>query len=203
MAIKVNGVTAIDNSRNFFGNGSNLTGVGGITEVVTSGTASGATYIVFSGLSFATYNYKLLLSDMRPSQTAYLFMNFSPDNFASECNVQYNTSGSGITVSNTYAIGRDFRFHTGDQRNSASATYSGVNCELNFMDNKSPSYNYVSIWGHGVMGASTAAYSYETRGGLSYNGATNPVTHMRIGNSGEGLGRTISGRYTLYRSVRA
>ena len=38
MAIKVNGVTAIDNSRNFYGNGSNLTGVGGSTTAGAVGT---------------------------------------------------------------------------------------------------------------------------------------------------------------------
>ena len=110
MAIKVNGATAIDNSRNFFGNGSNLTGVGGSQLLGTLNT-SGANSYTLTGLNLTSYNWlRLDISNMKYSlgfssnttvylQSAYALFIMTSNNTPMGANIDINLT-SGLVVWN-------------------------------------------------------------------------------------------------------
>ena len=87
MAIKVNGATAIDNSRNFFGNGSNLTGVGGSTTFGAVGTYAWA----------ATYDYSN--TQYLPSATIAASLLYAAGVAISDSNSTDLPSGTNVNYS--------------------------------------------------------------------------------------------------------
>jgi hypothetical protein len=119
MAIKVNGTTVIDDSRNisnvgsvsassFSGDGSNLTGIGGgATEFITKATVSSATLnIDFTSSSFDSSKYDNYM---------FVINGLQDDSVYTIVDVQYSTDGGSSFIAGSsyyWSVTRgDFKFH--------------------------------------------------------------------------------------------
>lgn len=185
----------------FSGDGSGLTGISaGATEVVTSGTVSSAVASInFTGLDFATYDYKLVLRNLQGNtDNRQMWLRVSSDNGSSWATLGYTYAGMGYddgSAADNVANANDAKaIITSDL--GAAATEYGVSGEYNLF-RSSTDYG---VWINGHVAFQDIGFNTTTYVVSAYNYSNFGINAFQIYPE---AGSLDAGNYTLYRTVKS